>query len=35
MPRLIDPSPQFETSYREYIAELGDEPRVPFVLDFP
>lgn len=31
--QLVTPSARFEPSYREYIAELGDEERYPFVLD--
>lgn len=35
MPRcLVKPSPKFETSYGEYVRELGDEERYPFPLDF-
>jgi predicted acetyltransferase len=33
-PRLIDPCAEFESSYRSYICELGDEERYPFPLDF-
>ena len=32
--QLILPSSDFESSYREYIRELGDEERYPFPLDF-
>ncbi len=31
---LILPDPRYEESYRSYIAELGDEERYPFPLDF-
>jgi predicted acetyltransferase len=31
---LIKPNAEFESSYREYIRELGDEERYPFPLDF-
>ena len=31
---LIEPCADFEASYRTYIAELGDEVRYPFPLDF-
>ncbi len=31
---LILPSPRYERSYRDYIAELGGEERYPFPLDF-
>lgn len=31
---LIEPCAEFEPSYRAYIAELGDEVRYPFPLDF-
>ena len=31
---LILPSAEYEQSYREYIAELGDDERYPFPLDF-
>ncbi|MGV3591900.1 MAG: GNAT family N-acetyltransferase [Gammaproteobacteria bacterium] len=31
---LIEPSADFARSYRAYIAELGDEVRYPFPLDF-
>ncbi len=31
---LVLPSKKYESSYREYIAELGDEERYPFPLDF-
>ncbi len=31
---LTLPSPEYELSYRTYIAELGDEERYPFPLDF-
>src|SRR5690606_558446 len=33
-PTLIEPSADFEASYHAYIAELGDEVRYPFPLDF-
>ncbi|MFS1703987.1 GNAT family N-acetyltransferase [Alteromonas sp. AMM-1] len=31
---LVKPHARFETSYREYIYELGDEERYPFPMDF-
>lgn len=31
---LIEPSNEYESSYLEYLAELGEEPRVPFPLTF-
>lgn len=31
---LVEPCMEFESSYRRYIAELGDEVRYPFPLDF-
>ncbi|MCC5879784.1 MAG: GNAT family N-acetyltransferase [Idiomarina sp.] len=31
---LVLPNAKYEQSYREYIAELGDEERYPFPLDF-
>ena len=31
---LVRPSAKYESSYRAYIAELGDEERYPFPLDF-
>ncbi|MEM9531641.1 MAG: GNAT family N-acetyltransferase [Pseudomonadota bacterium] len=34
LPLLVLPRPEFEQSYRAYIAELGDEERYPFPLDF-
>lgn len=34
MPQLVLPDAQYEQSYRAYIAELGDEERYPFPLDF-
>ena len=34
MPRLILPSVDYEQSYTNYIDELGDEERYPFVMDF-
>lgn len=33
-PQLILPGPAYESSYRSYIEELGDEERYPFPLDF-
>lgn len=33
-PALIRPDPALASSYRDYIAELGDEERYPFPLDF-
>lgn len=32
--RLIQPCPEYRQSYCDYIAELGDEVRYPFPLDF-
>lgn len=32
--KLVVPSIRYEYSYRQYIAELGDEERYPFPLDF-
>jgi predicted acetyltransferase len=32
--QLVSPSMKYEASYRTYIAELGDEERYPFPLDF-
>ncbi|KXJ61836.1 MAG: hypothetical protein AXW14_07905 [Alteromonas sp. Nap_26] len=32
--QLVTPSAHFESSYHEYIVELGNEERYPFVLDF-
>lgn len=32
--RLITPCMEYEQSYRRYIAELGDEERYPFPMDF-
>lgn len=32
--QLIVPTAEFETSYRQYIQELGSEERYPFPLDF-
>ena len=32
--KLDLPNPKFESSYRDYIDELGDEERYPFPLDF-
>jgi len=31
---LLQPTQEYERSYRDYIAELGDEERYPFPLDF-
>jgi hypothetical protein len=31
---LVRPSTKYESSYRAYIVELGDEERYPFPLDF-
>ncbi|WP_395771344.1 GNAT family N-acetyltransferase [Arenimonas sp.] len=31
---LVRPSTKYQSSYRAYIAELGDEERYPFPLDF-
>ncbi len=33
--QLVQPSAQFELSYRKYIEELGNEERYPFPMDFP
>lgn len=32
---LVKPSRDYESSYRDYIAELGTEERYPFPLDYP
>ena len=32
--QLILPVSEYETSYKKYIEELGDEERYPFLLDF-
>jgi predicted acetyltransferase len=32
---LVKPSNEYEVSYISYLAELGDEPRIPFPLTFP
>lgn len=32
--QLVRPAERFESSYRQYIDELGDEERYPFPLDF-
>lgn len=32
--QIILPSTEYESSYRDYIRELGDEERYPFPLDF-
>jgi len=33
--KLVEPSLEFEVSYRGYIAELGDCVRIPFTLTYP
>lgn len=35
MTQLILPDADYEQSYCQYIAELGEEERYPFVMDFP
>lgn len=32
---LVSPSVEFEATYLSYLAELGDQPRIPFPLTFP
>jgi len=33
--QLIEPCMEYEADYLNYLAELGDEPRIPFPLTFP
>lgn len=35
MPQIILPHADYEQSYCDYIEELGNEERYPFVMDFP
>lgn len=33
--QLVSPSVEFESTYLNYLADLGDQPRIPFPLTFP